>query len=185
SKIINAQLNAVIAEPFEHDAYDLNILHDSGLGYFKLQHSRIHPGYIESLDHLFQEIGVHELLGREIDCNRQRQVCRELLMPASHLGARFTENPLADWRDVPGILSHWNEIAWPDEASLGMLPADQGLKPTQAATLQRNNRLIFNEELAPINCPAHVGLHVQKIQRVGVQTFVEQGVPGLTFGFGV
>ena len=75
--------------------------------------------------------------------------------PALGLPARLGEHPAAEPDDQPGLLGQPDEAAGAQHPQLGVPPADQRLHPEQRAVAQRGQRLVVQEELAPVQGGGH------------------------------
>ena len=81
--------------------------------------------------------------------------------PCRQLPACLAEDPLAQGDDQTGFLGHRDELARGDHPVLGVLPADQGLESLDGARLQRDDRLVVEQELPGFQCLAQAVLQFQ------------------------
>jgi hypothetical protein len=96
------------------------------------------------------------------------------LVPRPQLSARLIKHPSAQRQDEPGLLCHRHEFARQDEPALRVLPSQEGLHTGDPAGLERDHRLVVEEELAALGGPAEVGLQLQAAERGRVHGGVEQ-----------
>src|SRR5450432_312237 len=78
-----------------------------------------------------------------------RQVDRDLdgIRPAHRLRTRRAQHPLAEPSDESARFGDWNELAWAEQATYGVLPSHQCFGTHNSARSKVLNRLVVQNEL--------------------------------------
>ena len=102
-----------------------DIVHDHCLGDFERQPGCVEPGLFEGLRDGGDQVLVLELESRQIHTYPERRIetvhCRDVM-------TGLPEHPSSDGTDDPCRFCHRNELVGAEEASLGMIPTDEGLE---------------------------------------------------------
>ncbi len=91
-----------------------------------------------------------ELAGGQIDVDAQRAVVAVLPLPVAGLPHRLLEHPAAQRHDQPGVLGERDEAVRAEHAVLRVQPAHQRLRAVHLAVVEPDQRLVLDEELAPV-----------------------------------
>ena len=84
-------------------------------------------------------------------------------MPFGGLPTRLDEHPAADRYDQPGVLGEGDELVRRDETAGGVLPADEGLDPSDGVRVEIEDGLVGEEELVRSDGNAQVGLKLEAL----------------------
>ncbi len=109
---------------------------------------------------------------------------RLLGLPGPGLAAGLAQHLGADGHDQAGLLGQGDELPRPDQAAVGVLPADQRLRPHRAAAPQAVDRLVQDPELAPLDRPVQGAVHGQAALGPGPHGLVEHLAPVAAPGLG-
>ena len=108
------------------------------------------------------------------------------LVPLRDLAAGVAQRARAERLDHPRLLGDRDEVRRPDDAALGIAPAQERLDAERAAAREVDLRLVDEEELVVHEPAAHVGLdlqalaharvHVGRVEAIGVAARLLRGV---------
>ena len=123
------------------------------------------PEIGERLLDLVEEVGLEELLVREVDAQLEAAVLGMLDLHLADLPAPLQQHEAADGHDQPGLLGHREELLRQQQAAPRVVPAQQGLEARHLAAREVDERLVVDPELAALDRPAQVGLELQARHR--------------------
>src|SRR5581483_1296263 len=156
----------------------VNIFHDHTFRDLQLQAARVEARFFQHGANLSDQIGLDELFARQVDADVRAQVGRVQLLPFAHLAAGFAHHPVADRHDQAGLLDHRNKLARRDQPLVRVLPPDERLKALQPAAVERDNRLVMEDEFAALDRAAQVIFQMQAAHGLRVHGLVENLVAG-------
>ena len=115
------------------------------------------PRAAERVAHVVHEVRLRQLAGREVDRDGQLVgVVAELALPAGELVHGPVHDQLPDLDDEPGVLGQLDEVDRRDDASLGVVPADERLEPGQPAGAQLDDGLEEQREVVALDGAVHL-----------------------------
>src|SRR6266851_4442730 len=85
---------------------------------------------------------VVEVLRGQVNCHGDIEA---YLAPLVLLAQRLAEHPGPEWPDQSCLLGQGDELRWGDNATVWMLPADQGLNTNQLSAREIHLRLVVHD----------------------------------------
>ena len=134
----------------------------------------VKAGMIEDRRHVGDEVRLGELARRQVHAHHQRGRRRDLALPLAGLAAGRLEDPAADRQDQPGLLRQRDERERRHEPSHGMLPAQEGLHPHDAAGGEVHQWLVVEAQLGAFDRAPEVVLQRGTLDGLGPHLGVEQ-----------
>ncbi len=108
-----------------------------------------HAGVEQGGGHRGDEVGVGGLLAGELDVEL-RQLAGHPVLPGHDLLAGAAEHPAADRQRQAGLLERLDAAVVLEDAELGMVPAKKWLYRNGPATLDGDDRLVLELDLAAL-----------------------------------
>ena len=113
------------------------------------------------------------MLGRQVDVDAELPGRRVALLPLAGLLGGHAQHAEVDGQDQAGLLRQRQEVVRRDQALLRMLPPDQGFEADQAVVEQRDDGLVVDLELLPLDRLPQVRLELEAGDRARVHRGVE------------
>src|SRR5690606_7382070 len=137
----------------------LRILHGHRFSDLEPQRTGRHEGAAENVANLLYEILTEKLPARDVDADEQRVfAARQLLLPFRSLLGCVHQHVGAELDDEIAALGDWHEIRRTEQPELRVLPARERLKASQLLRRKRNDRLIEDADLAPLERTPQIAL---------------------------
>ena len=106
---------------------------------------------MEDAGDLVDEVRLDELTGRQVHRHERFVASCRGIAPCARLATGRLEHPAAERQDQPRLLGQGDERNWWDQATDGMLPADEGLEPDDPFGREVDQRLVVQAELAALD----------------------------------
>ena len=149
---------------------------------FEFQQARRQLFFLEDAGNGGHEIGVGELLGRQID--RHLQVAQPVVAQVLAHSAGLACHPFANRNNQPGFFRHADELVRANHAFFRVVPAQQGLHAEQTPGSQAQLGLIEHLEFVLGEGAAQVVLNEKFVAGFGVQGLGEDLYLMFAVGFG-
>src|ERR1700676_531278 len=154
AEVIHGEAYAHGFELLQYGGGGFGILHKHAFGELEFEIARFQVGVREYRADTFDKTFVAELDGGNVDGNRQGR--ESSVLPGARLAARFAHGPAADVDNEAAILGDGHELRGRDEATIGLLPADQGLDAGDLPGVEIYLGLIVQQEFFALERAAQV-----------------------------
>ena len=145
---------------------------------------RRQAGLLQRVAHVGDDVGVLQLLERQVDRQRRGLVVRDAVEQALALAAPLAQDPAADRHDQPGLLGERDELVGADHPALRVVPAQQRLDAADRPVAQPDHRLVVELQLVGDQRALQVGAQLQPLQDALVHLGLEQAVAALAVALG-
>ena len=165
AEVVEREPDAERAQRREHLGHALRIAHHGGLGDLALERAAGQAVLVEQLGHHRRQADVEHVGGRQVD--RDGQV-RVLEPPLGALAQRGVEHPAREVGDRAGALGERDELVGLQQPVLGVLPAHERLDARHAVALERDLRLVVQDELVALDRAPQLAQEAEPGRRVGI-----------------
>ena len=172
-EVVEDDPDAHVAQAAQGPDPGLGLIHHDAFGDLELEHRRLEPGLGQDRLDLLDEVGLDELAGGDVHRHQQPRPARPRIPPFPCLATGRLEDPSAERQDESCLLGQRDEGERGDEATVGMLPADERLEPDDAIRFEVDERLVVEAEFASLDRPPQVVLHVDPVHRLGGHRWLE------------
>ena len=139
---------------------------ERGLGEFEGEVLGCERGLFERVAHVLDEVGIEELLGGDVDADRDAG--HPGCVPKGSLTACFAKDVPSDGQDEPGLFGERDEIVGFDLPFGGVVPAHESFEGFDVARVEFDERLIVHGELVVLERPAEVSVELVTFEELSL-----------------
>lgn len=166
AKVIDGELDADVVEGVECGDGFFFVPHDDALGEFEFERARGQLGVLESAFDDGGEVAFLELSRGAVDGDFE--VFKSGFVPAFGLFACLVHDPLAEFEDEVEFFGDRDEFGGGNQAILGVLPAQEGLKADDGLGFEAELGLVVEGEFFAFDGLSDGGGHLEEDDGVDV-----------------
>ena len=163
AEVVEAEPYAEVQDALQHLGRAEPLVHEHALGHFQFEAFGRQAGLRQRLGHGGDEIGILELIGRDVDRDA------DVAGPARRLLAGGAQYPGTDRADQPGLFGQRDELDRRDAAELRAVPAEQCLEAGELAGVRVDDGLVGEVHLALLERAAQRHLEHAALLGLGVE----------------
>ena len=160
----------------------LDVAHQGGLGDLDDQRRGVQAAQAEGFSDVVDDGVVVELAPGDVDGHVEGVASG---VPCRGLRAGLSQHPAADFADLAGLFEDGDELVGLDDASGGVVPAQEGFDADQAEVVEVVDGLVDEPELVAVERGAQLELEFDAVLDFGLHLGVEDFVAVLAGRFGL
>ena len=172
SEVVEQDPYAESLQPLHDCRRGIGLLHQHALGQLEREPLRGDAGHVQQLGDLLWQVGLRELPAGEV-YRHVRDVDLGIRGPAGELAAGLLQHPTPERDDEAGLLRQSDERTGRHQPALRVRPADERLEADDALLLERDDRLVVQLELVPVEGAAEVALQIKALADPSAHRLVE------------
>ena len=177
SEVVHRNAHAELFQVLQARDGHIRVEHHHGLGDLEDERRRGEPAVCERVLDVANDRLRLQLLGGEVDADRERVRPREPSVKDRSLPAGFAQHPGADRNDQTGFLGQRDEVERRDEPALRVVPAEEGLDAVvRILPVEAHDRLVVHLELLELDRLLKLRLQLQPLDDPFVHRRLEEAI---------